>query len=243
VNDLCILLPVINEADNLRFLLPEIFRLFPGAQVLIVDDNSTDETAEVILRERMLGMKIEHLKNPTRLGIGAAHKSALRFAAQNGFRYLCTMDADLTHDPSEIDKLFLSDDSVDIAIGSRFAEGGKMENWSLSRKILARVGHIVTQKAFSMELDMSSSFRLYRRLDSVDFNLLEKIPNGYDYFFTSTIIFGNSGYSFVDQGVRMNQRLNGKSKMTLSYVYRGVWRIISWRVLLKRRIASISESH
>ena len=236
---LCILLPVINEADNLRFILPEIKRLFPHSQILIIDDNSIDETHEVIAREISLGMKIEHIKNAQRIGIGAAHKFALGFARKNQFRFLCTMDADLTHDPSEIHKLGLDSGLSDITIGSRFAEGGKMENWSLSRKILARVGHEVTRKAFMMELDMSSSFRLYRNLERIDLGLLAKLPDGYDFFFTSTLVLGNSGISFVDRGVRMNQRLNGKSKMTWSYVFRGVWRIVSWKIFLKKKISRV----
>lgn len=240
-SSICILLPVINEADNLRYLLPEIHTLFPRALVLVVDDNSVDKTSEVIDQNVELGMTIKHLKRDHRFGIGSAHKLGIQFATENGFEVLCTMDADLTHDPREIKKLLAASRNSEITVGSRFAPGGVMENWKFSRRILAKIGNLMTNFLFKMQLDSSSSFRIYM-LGNRDFlRILRVTPDGYDFFFTSTILLRFEGIKIKDVGVKMNQRLNGESKMTPSYVFKGVARIFLWKVLLKKKLQKINS--
>ena len=235
----CILLPVINEADNLRFLLPEIHHLFPGATVLVIDDNSSDNTSEVIQQNIQCGMNIKHLKRNHRFGIGSAHKIGIKFATENNYQILCTMDADLTHDPKEIQKLLAVSTNSEITIGSRFSLGGAMVNWKMSRKILAKTGNLMTNFLFNMKLDSSSSFRIYR-LGPDFLRILKIAPDGYDFFFTSTILFRYAGIVIKDVGVKMNQRLNGESKMTLSYVFRGIYRIFLWKIQLKKKLRIIN---
>jgi dolichol-phosphate mannosyltransferase len=234
--EICIVLPVINEADNLKYLIPEIHKLYPGSLILIVDDNSIDNTTEVIDQNIECGVLIKHLKRDHRFGIGYAHKCGIKYATENGYKLLCTMDADLTHDPKEIKKLLEAVNNADVIIGSRFSEGGAMENWKMSRKMLAKLGNIATNSLFKMNLDSSSSFRLYR-IGEIDFlKALTPAPNSYDFFFSSTLLLQQAGFNIKDVGVKMNQRLNGESKMTLNYIFRGIARIFIWRIFLTKKL-------
>jgi len=189
-NKICIVLPVIDEAENLKYLLPEIHKHFPGTQILVIDDNSIDDIELVIKQNIENGLSIEHHKRDQRHGIGSAHKYGIQYAYENGFKLVCTMDADLTHDPKEIKKMFDARHDNDIIIGSRFSAGGAMENWKLSRKILAKIGNLVTNSLFGMKLDSSSSFRLYYLGEKDFLKVFQNTPNNYDFSFLQQFFCG-----------------------------------------------------
>lgn len=233
--NLCVALPVINEVGNLEYLLPSLLTNYPGVTVLVIDDSSTDGTKGFILQLKAGGSKIQYIRNESRFGIGYAHKLALEYAITNGFSYLCTMDADLTHSPKYIRDLLVAAQDNSVVIASRFANGGEMVNWKFSRRLLAHMGHKVTKLLFELNLDMSSSYRIYRLPNERLQKVFRSVPDNYDFFFSSTILLNSNEVSLSEQGVRMFQRLDGSSKMTFKYVASGIFRILSWRIFLKQK--------
>ena len=234
--NLCVALPVINEVGNLEYLLPSLLTNYPGVTVLVIDDSSTDGTKELILQLKAGGSNVQYILNESRFGIGYAHKLALEYAITNDFDYLCTMDADLTHSPKFIRDLLVAAQDDNVVIASRFANGGGMVNWKFSRRLLAHTGHKVTKLLFGLNLDMSSSYRLYRLPNEKLQKVFRNVPDNYDFFFSSTILLNSTGVTISEKGVRMFQRLDGSSKMTLKYVASGIFRILSWRILLKHKL-------
>jgi dolichol-phosphate mannosyltransferase len=175
--DLSVVLPVINEAENVRVLIPRmreaLGREAIDFEVLVVDGGSSDGTAEAATA---LGARV--LKEQRRGYAGALETG---FSAASG-DYVVTLDADMSHEPYFIAKLWRAREQADIVIASRYTRGG-VAYTSLSRKVLSRLLNIWMQRALSMPVrDMSSGFRLYRRaaleglhLESRNFEVLEEI--------------------------------------------------------------------
>jgi dolichol-phosphate mannosyltransferase len=175
--DLSVLIPALDEAENLRSLVPSLHRVLQGLsvayEILVVGHDGPDETLEVA---RRLGARPMAQTLP---GYGGALTEGFRAARG---RYLITMDADLSHEPDFISKLWANRDRADIVIASRYVRGG-VAYMPLLRKALSRVLNRTFTNALSLDLfDISSGFRLYRadvlrslRLDGVDFDLLPEI--------------------------------------------------------------------
>ncbi|GFP20138.1 dolichol-phosphate mannosyltransferase, partial [Candidatus Hakubella thermalkaliphila] len=179
-----LIVPTYNERDNLRSLAEKIFSASLKVDVLVVDDDSPDGTGEV--GEELAGQyqhfQILHRKNDR--GYGKACLEGFKRAVQQRYDYICTMDADLSHDPSELKNLLARLDEYDVVIGSRYAEGGKMEvDWSLFRRAVSRLGSAFARFMLGLSLkDCTSGYRCYKRkvLESLD---LDKI--------------GSEGYSLL----------------------------------------------
>src|SRR3989344_9700258 len=127
-----IIIPTLNERENLQYLVPEIFWHVPGGSILIVDDHSCDGTIE-LARDRVtvLDRTADH-------GYGKAVLDGFRWALERGFEHVVTLDADFSHDPAVIPTLISSLSTSDVAIGSRYVAGGGIKNWSLHRRLLSR---------------------------------------------------------------------------------------------------------
>jgi dolichol-phosphate mannosyltransferase len=229
---LCI--PVINEKSNLAVLLPEIFSLLPDGHILIVDDVSTDGTSGLIEDLKLKsGYSITHDYSMVRRGIGNAHIVGMSFAKKNGFEYLVTMDGDLTHNPDHIADLMRvleGNPTVDLVIGSRFLESGRLQNWTLLRKFMTHGGHLLTRLFLGMKEDCSSGFRAYR-VELLPIEILNDFKlKGYDFFFKSAYIFKHSDKNILETSVKLKARHAGHSKMTLVDVLNGVGGILMFRL-------------
>ena len=114
-----------NEKENIKKLITLIFKHCSNANVLIVDDNSPDKTAEEIELLKNEFKNISLIKRDSKLGLDTAHKFAYKYALDKGYDYLITMDADLSHDPAELTNFISSLETYPFVIGSRYAPGGE----------------------------------------------------------------------------------------------------------------------
>src|SRR5689334_20219288 len=157
VTELSIILPAINEADNLSNLLPklhEVAKSIGPYEILVVDGGSTDDTAA---RAAMHGAKVHFQKER---GYGRALQEAFDLAQG---KYVVTMDADYSHDPTFIKDLYAARDRGAVCVASRYAPGGASDVSGL-RSVLSRILNTVFRRVLSIPIrDMSSGFRLYRR--------------------------------------------------------------------------------
>jgi dolichol-phosphate mannosyltransferase len=175
--DLSIILPVLNESDNLQVLLPRLRNVTAreglSCEILVIDGGSTDGTCEVATAcgARVMGER--------RRGYGGALETG--FAGAQG-AYVMTLDADLSHEPDFVVKLWRARTRADIIIASRYTHGGAAYT-QISRRLLSRTLNLLMRRALSMPVrDMSSGFRLYRRevlngieLEGRNFEVLEEI--------------------------------------------------------------------
>src|SRR5579859_1672759 len=124
-----VVIPTFNEAANLPRLVPAILSV-PGLSVLVVDDNSPDGTGNVAddLARADPG-RVSVLHRPAKTGLGTAYVEGFRAALQTDASHVVQMDADFSHNPSDIDRLVLATRTADVAIGSRYVRGGGPDNW------------------------------------------------------------------------------------------------------------------
>ena len=233
-DELCIMLPTINELENLAILLPEIRKIFKTASILIVDDNSNDGTRYFLNSWKKQDPKLRVIFRNNRFGIGSAHMLGIERISNLGFKFLITMDADLTHKVADAKLIFDALLNSDVVIGSRYLGKSDIEGWAIHRLILTKIGHWMTQIFFFSNLDMSSGLRGYR-LESIPIPLLNRnCPNNYEFFFVSTLVFLRSKLRISQVRVVLQERGSGKSKMSLKLALRGGSQLVLYGFRFKR---------
>lgn len=229
-----IILPTLNEKSNLQILLPEIIVLHPEAHIIIVDDNSTDGTHEYFADNFKNLSNVEMIIRNQRMGIGSAHKFGLRRGIELGCDYLVTLDADGTHNPTDIQRLLSLNLTFDVVLGSRYENGGAITNWSLFRKLLTRVGHQATKIFFGCNFDMSSGMRSYKTKCIPIFSFESQCPDDYAFFFTSILVLLKKKLSIGQQSIVLTNRGYGDSKMTPRLMFQGVKLLFLYGLRIKR---------
>src|SRR5919112_2540544 len=172
-----LVLPTYNEAANLELLVAAALANLPGsARVLVVDDNSPDGTGEIADRLAAEEPRIEVLHRPHKEGLGPAYLAGFRCALESGAGFVLEMDSDFSHDPADLGRLLAAAERADLAIGSRYVDGGGVENWTPVRKAISRGGSAYARLVLGVPVrDLTGGFKCFRRevleaigLESVD---------------------------------------------------------------------------
>ena len=210
-----------NEAGNVTPLLTSITKSIPNADILIVDDNSSDGTADTV---RSLGLsRVNMLVRKEKLGLGTAHLLALTYARYMGYDMVVTMDGDLSHDPSYIPSLLQKVASgADMSIGSRYMPGGSCD-YTGYRLYVSRLGNIAARILLRINLhEFTTSFRAFKvaSLEKIDFGAL--LVDGYSFFMTMVAEAASSGLKIVEAPIHFRERGYGVSKIPAFEVFRGM---------------------
>ena len=233
-HEIILALPTVNEYQNIRILIPQLRELYQNAVILVIDDNSNDETRGYLESLKLVDENVKTIYRPQRLGIGSAHIAAMYFALESKAKYLITMDADLTHNPFDLFKLLNAIQEHDVVVGSRYLGRSDIKGWSKFRLILTHMGHNMTRIFFKSNLDMSSGLRAYR-VAKIPIEAIERnCPLDYEFFFISALVFRKVGMLICQVRVQLSSRGNGKSKMSLKLMARGVKQLLIFGFRLKR---------
>lgn len=200
--DLSIILPAYNEAENLKELIPCIYKsLKEEIEIIVVDDGSQDDTSQVAEK---LGARV--IRNPYNMGNGASIKRGIREAKNE---ILVLMDADGQHLPSEIPKLLKELDNFDMVIGERSVYS---QDWW--RYLANKVFNLLASYVSGIKIkDLTSGFRVVKKSKAKKFLYL--LPNGFSYPSTLTLSFIKAGYPVKFVPVKVERRKKGKSKINL----------------------------
>ena len=209
-----VFLATYNERSNIGALLDAIVDLPIRCDVLVVDDNSPDGTGNIVAERAAKDPRIGLVARPQRLGIGSAHRLGWLHARRFGYSRFVTMDADFSHQPADIPRLLQAlDDGADVALGSRFVVGGKLDyqGWRL---FLSRTANWLARKTLKLPLmEYTNSFRA-ARLDKLPLGLIESTTNnGYGFFLTGTVRMARQGLRMVEVPIHFHDRSAGRSKM------------------------------
>jgi glycosyltransferase involved in cell wall biosynthesis len=162
-----IILPTYGEADNISRLIDDIESLNLDATILVIDDSSPDQTAEIVQEKQSKYPNILLHVRPRKSGLGTAITDGFKiFLAQNPApKYVIAMDADYSHNPTAIPQLLscmAEAENCGIVIGSRYCKGGEIVGWPLSRKMISRIANLIAQVSLGLKLgDCTSGFRCY----------------------------------------------------------------------------------
>src|SRR3990170_2264451 len=151
-----------NEIENLPRLTEEILRVLPTADLLVVDDNSPDGSGRWCDERAASEPRLSCLHRAGKLGLGSATLDAIRYAVAHDYDVIVTMDADWSHDPAHLPELVAATAHADVAIGSRYVEGGAIEGWPRHRRLLSRAMNRLSRPMLRLPIqDTSGAFRAY----------------------------------------------------------------------------------
>ncbi len=231
MSDTVILIPTYNERDNIEKLLEMLIELYPDMDILIIDDNSTDGTIEIIRRFSDEYPNIHYIIRVDERGLGSALLRGYREAIKRGYKYLIQMDADLQHDPIYISELIDSLRSgCDLVIASRYVEGGGVENWSFTRRLISWGANTYVKLLLGIKArDVTSGYRGFR-LSSLK-EVLDELEGA-----SGFVIQVETAYQMARKGFRVCEipftfraRLHGASKLGFKVVLEFFIRVLKLR--------------
>lgn len=234
-----IILPTYNEAENIRILIPRIFKYIPDCTVLVIDDGSPDRTAEIAKELTHSYPNLEVINQGKKGGLGSAYRFGFLWGISRGFEVIVEMDADLSHRVRDLSNLLDMKErlSADLVIGSRWISGGEIQNWSKGRELLSRVANRYVRTALNLHVnDATSGFRVYSS-DLIKLIDLKTIRSeGYCFQIEMTRAARKAGAKIVEIPITFRERAIGVSKMSKMIVIEAMTLVTFWG--LKRLIRS-----
>lgn len=222
-----LVLPTYNEADNLEPLAAAVLEQLPGdARVLVVDDRSPDGTGRIADELAAAEERVEVLHRPRKEGLGPAYLAGFRRALEGGAGYVLEMDSDFSHDPADLPRLLSAIEEADLAIGSRYVEGGEVENWATVRKAISRGGSAYARLVLGLPVqDLTGGFKCFRRqvLETIPLELVSS--RGYAFQVEMTYRAAKAGFKIVEVPICFRERRAGASKMSGKIVAEAAWKV------------------
>jgi dolichol-phosphate mannosyltransferase len=216
------------ERPNLEQLLPAIVRHLPGADVLVVDDNSPDGTAEFVTAMARRDRRFRLLSRAGKLGLGTAILAGMRYGIEHGYDLFVNMDADLSHDPRHLPALLAGMGRHDVMIGSRYVPGGRTVDWPLSRYIISRGVNLLVRFLFRFRArDLSGGYRCYRVSKLREANLHKVRSRGYSFMQEVLYRCQRAGCTIGETPIVFVERQAGSSKVSLGESARSLGRLLS----------------
>lgn len=230
-----VIIPTYNEASNIDAVLEQVIELPERVDVLVIDDGSPDGTGEQVasFAERNSD-RIHLIERGAKLGLGTAYIRGFHYALERGYTYICEMDADLSHNPSDLIRLIsaVRDGDGDVAIGSRYVEGVRVMNWPLSRLVLSYGAGVYTRLITRLPVyDVTAGFVCYhaRVLEALDLDRVKS--NGYSFQVEMKFRAWRSGFRLVEVPIVFTERTEGQSKMSREIVREAAWKV--WELRLR----------
>lgn len=211
-----ICIPTYNERQNLPSLVSEILKTV-DSDVMILDDNSPDGTGQVadLLAERDSRVTVVHRES--KAGVGAAYKDGFRRGLDGGYDLIFEMDADFSHQPRYLPDLHLALEDADVAVGSRYVDGGSIENCRASRRLISRVSNSAAGAILGMPIrDATAGFAGFKRavLEAIDFANIDS--EGYAFQVELKYRAHAQGFKVIEVPILFWDRVAGKSKLESS---------------------------
>ncbi|MCG6959906.1 polyprenol monophosphomannose synthase [bacterium BMS3Abin03] len=227
-----IIIPTYNELENLPKLIPEVLSKNENIDILIVDDNSPDGTADFVQDEAKKNSRIKLIKREKKMGLGTAYIDGFKFALQNNYDYIFEMDADFSHNPKMIPKFLKEIKKYDLVLGSRYKEGVNVANWPMSRLMLSMFANIYSRVITGLPVhDATGGYKCFRKEVLEAINLDEVKSNGYAFQIEMTFKAWKKGFKIKELSIIFIDRVKGKSKMSRKIVREAivmVWKLRLW---------------
>ncbi len=220
-----VVIPTYDEAENIGNIIPGIFESAPEVDVLVVDDNSPDGTAEIVEGIARVESRVHLLQRKGKSGLGTAYLAGFRYAIENGYQYVMEMDADFSHDPSDLPKLYEALlNHADVAVGSRYGFGSaSVLNWPVKRLLLSYGGNIFARIVTGVPVhDMTAGFKGFKIEVLKSLNLNRIRSNGYAFQVEMNARAYRNGFKIVEVPIVFTERRVGTSKMSKKIVLEAV---------------------
>jgi dolichol-phosphate mannosyltransferase len=227
-------LPTYNERENLEPMLRALGD--KGVRVLVIDDSSPDGTGELADR---LAAELDHvgvLHREQKEGLGPAYLAGFRRALAEGAELVLEMDCDFSHDPDDVPRLVAAvQEGADVALGSRYVNGGTVRNWGPLRRFVSAGGSFYARVLLGTDVrDLTGGFKCYRRrvLETIDLDAIDS--KGYAFQIETTYRALRAGFKVVEIPITFVDREVGGSKMSKGIVAEAVWKVPALRLAALR---------
>jgi dolichol-phosphate mannosyltransferase len=228
-----VIIPTYKERENIEAIINAITSLSVAFDILIIDDNSPDGTATIVKDLQKTNQNLFIIERPGKLGLGTAYLAGFNWALERGYNYIYEMDADFSHDPHDLLKLYkaCSEDGADLAIGSRYICGVNVVNWPLSRVLMSYVASIYVRMITGMKImDTTAGFKCYKK-EVLEHIRLDKIKSvGYGFQIEMKFKTWKMGYKIVEVPIIFTDRKLGASKMTGGIFNEALWGVLRMKL-------------
>lgn len=225
-----VVVPTYNERENIKRLVEAVLATIADVDVLVVDDDSPDGTGD--LADNLADAhpdRVSVLHRSSKDGIGPAYLAGFQIGLDRDYDVIVSMDADFSHSPNDLPRLLGALDQADIALGSRYVEGGDTTGWPLYRKLISRLGGLYAQRVLSVHVsDLTGGYKAYRR--SVIEALLSRgiEADGYGFQIETVYRAAQAGFTVVEVPIVFHDRTAGASKLSRRIVLEAM--VLVWRL-------------
>jgi dolichol-phosphate mannosyltransferase len=226
-----VIIPTYNEISNIENMLVTLNTLHPNLNVLIIDDGSPDGTAQVIKTFQTKKTNLHILERKGKLGLGTAYIKGFKWALENGYEAVVTMDCDFSHDPEAIPSFIEKIGKYDLIVGSRYIGGIRIMNWPMQRLLLSYFASIYARMITGIPFsDSTGGFNCYSRKALTSINLDKIFSIGYAFQIELKYKTWSLGLPSFENPITFYERTVGKSKMSRKIVFEAVINVFRLRM-------------
>ena len=227
-----VIIPTYNEKENVEAIIRTVFHLPENFDILIVDDNSPDGTADIVKQlQNEFPEKLHLLLRQQKNGLGKAYIAGFQWALQKNYEYIFEMDCDFSHDPNDLIRLKAAClNGADVSIGSRYCKGGKVKNWPLGRIIMSYFASLYVRTVLWFPIyDTTAGFKCYKRkvLQTIDLDAIQF--TGYAFQIEMKYAAYKLGFKIVEVPILFKDRERGYSKMSIKIFKEALWGVLKMR--------------
>lgn len=215
-----VIIPTYKERENIERMIRTVFSLNRPFHLLVVDDASPDGTPEIIKAlQKEYPDRLFLEEREGKLGLGTAYIHGFKWGLERGYEYLFEMDADFSHDPEDLTRLYDAcvEEGADMSIGSRYVKGGKVKNWPMNRILMSWFASLYVRLVLCIGIkDTTAGFKCYHRriLETIDLDRIRFI--GYAFQIEMKYAAKRRGFRIVEVPITFVDRKYGSSKMDTS---------------------------
>lgn len=228
-----VIIPTYKEQENVEAIVKAISDLPVKFDILIIDDNSPDGTADTVRSMQMRFSNLHLIERPGKMGLGTAYITGFKWSLGKKYDYIYEMDADFSHDPRDLVRLHkaCSEDGADVAIGSRYISGVNVVNWPLSRVLMSYMASIYVRIITGMKvMDTTAGFVCYRK-EVLEKLMPEHIKSvGYGFQIEMKFTAWKMGFRIVEVPIIFTDRKLGSSKMTGGIFNEALWGVLRMKI-------------
>ena len=237
-----VIIPTYNEKENIEKIIRAVMALDGDYHILVIEDGSPDRTADIVRNlQTAFDGRLFMIERSGKLGLGTAYITGFKWALENGYDYIFEMDADFSHNPDDLPRLYeaCSKEGADLSIGSRYCKGISVVNWPIGRVIMSYYASVYVRTVLGMKVyDTTAGFKCYKRkvLETID---LDKVQmKGYGFQIEMKYSTYRLGFRIKEVPVIFVDRTEGTSKMSSGIFGEAFWGVMK----LKMRKISPRES-
>ncbi len=230
-----VIIPTYKEKENIESIIRVVFSLEEQFDMLIIDDNSPDGTADIVknLMDTEFKNRLFMIQRAGKLGLGTAYITGFKWAIENKYEYIFEMDADFSHPPEKLIDLYnaCSKEGYDMSIGSRYISGVNVVNWPIGRVLMSYYGSAYVRFVTRMKImDTTAGFKCYTRkvLEAID---LDKIKmKGYGFQIEMKFTAWKKKFKIKEVPIIFTDRSLGTSKMSTNIFGEAVWGVLMMKI-------------